>query len=90
MKKLMLLFISKEDAFMVTKQENALLLLKKLATLPICDDMIAVDNCSLEVIATPGHTIGSVCLVFEDNIFTGDTLFKGSIGRMDLPTLILI
>ena len=37
-----------------------------------------------EVISTPGHTPGSVLFVFDDIIFTGDTLFKGSIGRTDL------
>lgn len=39
---------------------------------------------SFETIFTPGHTPGSVIYVFEDCIFTGDTLFKGSIGRTDL------
>ena len=37
-----------------------------------------------EVIYTPGHTEGSVILVFDEDIFTGDTLFKGSVGRSDL------
>lgn len=36
-----------------------------------------------EVLFTPGHSKGSVCYVFEDDIFTGDTLFKLSIGRTD-------
>ena len=39
---------------------------------------------NFEVIFTPGHTEGSVIYVFEDSIFTGDTLFKGSVGRTDL------
>lgn len=39
---------------------------------------------NFEVIFTPGHTEGSVIYVFEDAIFTGDTLFKGSAGRTDL------
>ena len=34
---------------------------------------------------TPGHTWGSVCYVCEDALFSGDTLFAGSCGRIDLP-----
>ena len=37
-----------------------------------------------ETIFTPGHTKGSVIYVFDDCIFTGDTLFKESVGRTDL------
>ena len=39
---------------------------------------------NFEVIFTPGHTEGSVIYLFDDCIFTGDTLFKGSVGRTDL------
>ncbi len=39
---------------------------------------------TFEVIFTPGHTEGSVLYKFNDVIFTGDTLFKGSVGRTDL------
>ena len=38
---------------------------------------------TFSVIHTPGHTEGSVCYVFDDIIFTGDTLFKNAIGRTD-------
>lgn len=41
---------------------------------------------SFKVIHTAGHSAGSVCYIFEDNIFTGDTLFRSGIGRTDLPT----
>jgi glyoxylase-like metal-dependent hydrolase (beta-lactamase superfamily II) len=38
------------------------------------------------VLHTPGHTCGSVCYIIGDCIFTGDTLFEGTIGRTDFPT----
>lgn len=39
---------------------------------------------SFEIHETPGHTIGGVCLEIEGHLFSGDTLFKGSVGRTDL------
>ncbi|WP_265457440.1 MBL fold metallo-hydrolase [Enterococcus sp. HY326] len=39
-----------------------------------------------EVVATPGHSIGSVSFIFDDFVVVGDALFRGSIGRTDLPT----
>lgn len=38
------------------------------------------------VVATPGHSIGSVSFIFDDFVVSGDALFRGSIGRTDLPT----
>lgn len=40
---------------------------------------------TLNVLHTPGHTPGSICLLGEGFIFTGDTLFAGGVGRWDLP-----
>jgi len=48
-------------------------------------DRIQVGTLSLEVLHTPGHTSGSICLLTEGKVFTGDTLFAGSVGRTDLP-----
>jgi len=39
----------------------------------------------LRILHTPGHSPGSISLIGKDYIFTGDTLFAGSIGRVDLP-----
>ena len=44
-----------------------------------------IDSFKVEVIFTPGHTQGSVCLLIDGCLFTGDTLLKGNIGRTDLP-----
>ncbi|MGD9141318.1 MAG: MBL fold metallo-hydrolase [bacterium] len=46
---------------------------------------LRIGGCDVEVIHTPGHTAGSVCYRIGPYLFTGDTLFKGSIGRTDLP-----
>ncbi len=48
-------------------------------------DEVRVGDEVLQVINTPGHTPGSVCLLGEKVIFTGDTLFKDGYGRTDFP-----
>ena len=48
-------------------------------------DTVTAAGLSLKVLHTPGHTPGGVCLVCEDAMFAGDTLFASSIGRTDFP-----
>ena len=48
-------------------------------------DFVEASGLSFKVLHTPGHTPGSVCLMCENVIFSGDTLFWGSCGRTDLP-----
>lgn len=48
-------------------------------------DEISFGQSKLEVLHTPGHTTGGVCFVGDGVVFTGDTLFAGSIGRSDFP-----
>lgn len=58
----------------------------------ICDtlnygesDIVSVGTVQIHVISAPGHTLGGVCLIADDTIFTGDTIFASSVGRSDLP-----
>ncbi len=48
-------------------------------------DSLIFGEDKIEVIHTPGHTKGCVCYKLGDMLFTGDTLFKGTVGRTDFP-----
>ena len=48
-------------------------------------DTLTLAGLTIRVLHTPGHTEGSVCLLVEDTLFSGDTLFMDSIGRTDFP-----
>ena len=63
----------------------------KIGAMPAADldldtlSEVRFGNTALRVIRTPGHTPGSVCLLVDDAMFSGDTLFAGSCGRTDFP-----
>jgi glyoxylase-like metal-dependent hydrolase (beta-lactamase superfamily II) len=49
-------------------------------------DVIRLGTVEIKILHTPGHTSDSICLVVNDAIITGDTLFVGECGRTDLPS----
>ncbi len=48
-------------------------------------DRVSVGEVEVEIIHTPGHTPGGICLLAEGKLMTGDTLFVGNCGRTDFP-----
>ncbi|MFC1708528.1 MBL fold metallo-hydrolase [Candidatus Omnitrophota bacterium] len=48
-------------------------------------DVIKFDDLGIEVLHTPGHSAGGICLKVDKVVFSGDTLFRDGIGRTDLP-----
>ena len=86
-------YIHKNDADMLTdpeKNQSGSMMREPVATAPadhIIDgeEMLAVGGMTVKVVETPGHTPGGVCYILDGRLFTGDTLFAGSIGRTDFP-----
>ncbi|MBI5181350.1 MAG: MBL fold metallo-hydrolase [Nitrospirae bacterium] len=49
------------------------------------NDKLHLGDITLKILCTPGHSPGGICIYADGLVFTGDTLFAGSIGRTDLP-----
>jgi glyoxylase-like metal-dependent hydrolase (beta-lactamase superfamily II) len=49
------------------------------------EDTIQIGKVNLKILHTPGHSKGSIALLGDNEIYVGDTLFAGSIGRYDFP-----
>lgn len=86
------ILIHQYDAPMLAKSGSVLSFIFPLeSSSPAADtfikdgDLIECAGMKLKVLHTPGHTPGGISLLIDDSIFTGDTLFSGSIGRSDLP-----
>ncbi len=84
--------IHKEDAeWLVTDQGGYATMLGVLSPGPAADvllsegDEISFGDDSLQVIHTPGHSLGGISLVGDGMVFCGDTLFAMGVGRVDLP-----
>jgi len=53
-----------------------------------CDELqhpLTFGGLEFQILHTPGHTSGGVSFVSDSDVFTGDTLFRGAVGRIDLP-----
>ncbi len=48
-------------------------------------DIINLNINELKIINTSGHSKGSICILYNDILFSGDTIFHNGIGRIDLP-----
>jgi len=83
--------IHEKDANLLTQTPSYLLEMFSATTSPPADllvkegDLIQVGNVGLKVIHTPGHSPGGMSLYMDGMVFTGDSLFVGSVGRTDFP-----
>ena len=85
-------YISEADADMLTKASSNLSIymgagreFKTADEFLIDGETITAARLKFQVVATPGHTKGGICLLCGDTVFCGDTIFSESIGRTDLP-----
>ena len=85
-------YISEADSGMLTKASSNLSIymgagkeFKSADEFFVDGETIIAAGLKFKVIATPGHTMGGVCLICSDNVFCGATIFSESIGRTDLP-----
>ena len=85
------IYISKEDAPMLSDYKKSLydmLGIEDTDFTPATADFFLEDRIDIcgenfDIIKTPGHSKGSICLLNDEVLFSGDTLFHGSIGRYD-------
>ena len=80
-----------DDGFFNTPEGHTMAIQMGFTPSPSADvllndgDIIPFGDKGLAVLHTPGHSPGGICLHVENNLFTGDTLFVGAVGRTDLP-----
>ena len=88
------LVVHKQEASLLTSPaKNLGMMVGRFSTSPDADllveegDILSIGNIRLEVLHTPGHTPGSISLYDAEDglVFSGDALFRGSIGRTDFP-----
>jgi glyoxylase-like metal-dependent hydrolase (beta-lactamase superfamily II) len=83
--------IHEEDAPRLVRQPHDLMMMFRAKSSPPADiltkdgDLIQIGKIGLKVLHTPGHSPGGMSLYVDGMVFTGDTLFVGSVGRTDFP-----
>lgn len=79
-------YVSKLDEEYMQKDDFVFGTLPKASQYLKEGDIVELGDETVKVLETPGHTKGGLCfLLGDDKVFTGDTLFNGSIGRTDFP-----
>ncbi|MDU4750487.1 MAG: MBL fold metallo-hydrolase [Clostridium butyricum] len=76
-------YISKTDEEYMEKDNSVFGTLPKASGYLKEGDVVKLGSREIKVIETPGHTKGGLCFLIDGKLFTGDTLFQGSIGRTD-------
>ena len=76
-------YVSKVDEEYMEKDNTVFGTLPKASGYLKEGDSLRLGNSTIKVVETPGHTKGGLCFLVEDKVFTGDTLFQGSVGRSD-------
>ena len=87
------IYIHKNDASMLNDPKENMsdrytrkgILLKDADVIVSDGDKLNIEGIEIDVMHTPGHTMGSCIFLADNHAFAGDTLFKGSIGRFDFP-----
>lgn len=85
-------YVSEDDLTQINLVPNMMQMFTGMMPIPVPQiskfvkdgDEFKIGSTVIKAISTPGHTKGGMCYLIEDKLFSGDTLFQGSVGRCDL------